>query len=777
MLIGLITALSLVSALAMPTLAIEVDPHKATICHATSSETNPYVKLTVDYSAIDGQKKNDHSHHVGDIIPSVDGVNIGQNWTEGQEIWDADCQIAEEPAEDLGEIVIEKVTDPSSETESFAFAISDTAFALADGDALSAIYPAGDYAVAEFLTEAQIAAGWSLEDITCSDGTAIFGNADDVMLSLQATESIVCTFLNAQETTPPPPPPTRMPDVVVSKSASVDQIDVNGSYDYVLTVRNVGNVTADGVVVNDNLDNDLLVDGWTTDQGTCALAAGNQVNCDLGSIAAGASVTVTVSVTAGVDTCGSIDNQARVSATNEGDHEDNNNRSQRVVVTVDCGDGDDDDVVITVMKHVCPDNIQTQADFDALGSFVNKVLTCPVITVPGNQGPAGALDAGDAGLVANGQTNFVFTITDENGVVQSMANGDADFVPAKLCEATIGDVDGNPSNNVCVETSHYMFPAVEDGPTTITELVMPEGYRYGALEFTPDSLHPNTDDETLISEGNGVIVIDTTEPTQSDVMLHVYNFANVANEQDEGIVRIMKHVCPESIQTEAQFDALGSFLDKVLACPVITLPGDAGPTGALDADDPFFDQFMAGGETAFNFTVLAGGELQDLDETAFEPMALCEATIGDIDGDTSNNACVEVSDYRFDGVAQGDVAINESETPDGFRFGSIEFTPGSGDADSLVGFNATTGTVELDTSSDADVMVHVYNFENAGTQGGGGSPKPKPSPREGTKAGLPNTAMDEAGPTLPVAILSLVLLAAVSTLGYVNRFAMLRRRR
>lgn len=66
---------------------------KVTICHGTSSQSNPYVKNTVSISAIDGQGSNDHSHHIKDIIPPVKGVTDGQNWgAEGQAIYNNGCK-------------------------------------------------------------------------------------------------------------------------------------------------------------------------------------------------------------------------------------------------------------------------------------------------------------------------------------------------------------------------------------------------------------------------------------------------------------------------------------------------------------------------------------------------------------------------------------------------------------------------------------------------------------------------------------------------------------
>ncbi|MDQ2941380.1 MAG: DUF11 domain-containing protein [Chloroflexota bacterium] len=357
------------------------------------------------------------------------------------------------------------------------------------------------------------------------------------------------------------------PDVVVQKTASASQVAVNGSWDYAFEVSNSGDAGADGVVLFDNLDNNLTVNGWNPSQGTCSMATGNQITCDLGQIAAGDTANLTVNVTAGVDACNQIDNRADVSAGNEPASNTHNNHSERVSVNVDCGAAQR--VVITIMKHVCPAAIQTQAQFDALGSFINKVLTCPVITVPGDVGPAGATDAGEK--------SFVFTVTDPDGVVRSMAAGEAAFVPAQLCEAAIGDVDGNPSNNLCVETSHYMWSGLKEGITTITELNPPSGYRYGALEFTPQDLHPNTDAQSLISAGNGVIVLDTRLPHhQSDVMLHVYNFTSGGVQSGGGTPKPKPTATPRGgTQAGGGGPSTGPLPDTALPQP------DSAPVGLL----------------------------------------------------------------------------------------------------------------------------------------------------------------------------------------------------
>ena len=59
--------------------------HKVTICHATSSATNPYVQITVDVASLVGPKG--HDHHERDAIPPFDFgggfSHPGQNWSDG----------------------------------------------------------------------------------------------------------------------------------------------------------------------------------------------------------------------------------------------------------------------------------------------------------------------------------------------------------------------------------------------------------------------------------------------------------------------------------------------------------------------------------------------------------------------------------------------------------------------------------------------------------------------------------------------------------------------
>jgi hypothetical protein len=368
---------------------------------------------------------------------------------------------------------------------------------------------------------------------------------------------------------------------------------------------------------------------------------------------------------------------------------------------------------VLITKHICPAEIQSQEEFDALGDFITKAQTCPVITLPGNAGPDGAVNGNDQ----ESPLGFDFQVTFGETAVNIDS---ATFVPEQLCEADLGDINGDPNDNLCLDTSHYAYEGVSQGPVTITEVTPPDGYAFGALEFGPDSGDEATLVETVPAEGR--IELDTTG--DDSVVLHVYNFQKPA----ENRINIVSHQCPEEIDAEG-YAALDGYLAKIATCPVVLRGDDDGPDGAI-----------SGGHRTFAFDVTGtDGVTQTVDGNAtFVPEQVCEDEIGDVNGDPNDNACLDASMYQFDGVIQGaGVTVTATKSPKGYEYGGLEFDPESNDAAALINAG-DDGVIQLDTTSDGEVTLHVFNVKSAA---------PEPTPTETTQPDATATAEPDATET------------------------------
>ena len=360
-----------------------------------------------------------------------------------------------------------------------------------------------------------------------------------------------------------------------------------------------------------------------------------------------------------------------------------------------------------------------------------------------------------------GQLKIVklFCDAEEDGVTFTIEGGNQ--LPPSLENCELGDAafSLNDGATFTIGSDGIWFASVPVGSYTLEE-VLPN-----------QATSPSFDVE--LGEITTVIVVN--------------NESEGEGEEETVEVSIMKHLCAD-VATVDEFEAIEAaaaeenpenpvapLVATVLACPTIVLTGDIPTEGAV-----------TGGQVNFEFSVLDASGTQLLSEDGmFMQGALCETDVNldaDGDGEITSDVCLDVSHYSFE-VVDGLVVITETDAPTGHRLGTIRFTPGSDDADTLVGTIANveaTGVITLDTTADEDdaVMVHAYNFVTEDTQGGG-TPGQNETPREGTQGGnpLPNTATSPI-PTgsVPAALLALLMLSGLGAAAYAVKAEASRRR-
>lgn len=208
------------------------------------------------------------------------------------------------------------------------------------------------------------------------------------------------------------------------------------------------------------------------------------------------------------------------------------------------GDTGTENVTINVMKHVCSaEHVQDLDDFESVdlngdgnNTFVDKVLACPTVVMPGDEYSTGSFHF-------DGKRAFDFDVHHGDGAVQNIS--DSTFVERQLCESEEASQDNSSSTGVagadltgdgdlddCVDTSLYQYSGVTDGLVNVTETDTPGVTKPGALEFTPQAIAENNDSKSLLEVENEVfanddtIELDTTldDDGAATTTLHVYNF-------------------------------------------------------------------------------------------------------------------------------------------------------------------------------------------------------------------------------------------------------------
>ena len=201
-------------------------------------------------------------------------------------------------------------------------------------------------------------------------------------------------------------------DLAVTQSDAPDPVNVGALETYTVTVQNNGPSNATGVTLTDTLPAAITYVGTTPSQGSC-VPAGATVTCSLGTIANGASATVTVQLrpTAGagatiVNTAGVAANETDTNAANDSKAESTTVNHPPVANADGAATNEDVPITFSVTGN------DTDPDGDTLTLTGNDAVSA-------NGGGVACTPAGDCTYTPaadfNGVDSFTYTVADGRG--------------------------------------------------------------------------------------------------------------------------------------------------------------------------------------------------------------------------------------------------------------------------------------------------------------------------------------------------------------------------
>jgi uncharacterized repeat protein (TIGR01451 family) len=293
------------------------------------------------------------------------------------------------------------------------------------------------------------------------------------------------------------------PEISITKTPDAGTVNAGEDIGFTIEATNVGDGTAHGVTVTDTLPPDpglaWTVDPLNSDAG-CVIASGT-LTCDWGDLASGATKSVHITSPTTAESCGTVDNTASVTTTNDGSD------SADASITVDCPD-----VFVTKTADA---NLVENGDAigftvtvgnDGPGSATGVTLTDTLPTngglawsidlidgqAPGAQSPCaianGALTC-DFGDMAEGDSHTVHLTSptdgtscgavDNTAVVDALnepntpaftANNEASASLAVICPAIHIEKTVDPNSGAPGDTVTYTYVVTNTGDTTLYDI-------------------------------------------------------------------------------------------------------------------------------------------------------------------------------------------------------------------------------------------------------------------------------------------------------------------
>lgn len=252
-------------------------------------------------------------------------------------------------------------------------------------------------------------------------------------------------------------------DLAITKTDSVDPATAGSPLTYTITVTNSGPSTATNVNVTDNLPTGVSFTSGSASQGTVTNAAG-VVTGNLGTLAPGASATMTIIVGVNAATRGTITNTASVVGAETEPVTNNNSASQDTVIngTVD--------LVITKLDSVDPVavggtlsytiEVTNNGPSTATNVVVTDNLPTTLAYVSGNSTVGTVTNAGNAvtanvGTLASGAKAII--------TVNTTVSGTATGTITNIASVVAAEAESNNANNSATQTTALVTPGSISG--------------------------------------------------------------------------------------------------------------------------------------------------------------------------------------------------------------------------------------------------------------------------------------------------------------------------
>jgi uncharacterized repeat protein (TIGR01451 family) len=251
-------------------------------------------------------------------------------------------------------------------------------------------------------------------------------------------------------------------DLEISKADDPDPVIAGTALTYTIQVTNNGPSDASGVIVTDTLPTDITFDSYSASQGTFDDATGVW---SVGSLADGASVSLSLFVTVNPDAQATLLNSVEVAGDDADPTPGNNTTSEDTTVETEAdleiSKADDPDPVAAgaalaytlVYTNNGPSDVQNAVLVDTLdeNTTYDSVVSAPPMwgTPTYDPGPPATLTWDAATIAAGDSGTIVFTVIVNADTIGAVVNSVA---------ITSDTTDGNPANNTDDETTSVGDP-------------------------------------------------------------------------------------------------------------------------------------------------------------------------------------------------------------------------------------------------------------------------------------------------------------------------------